>query len=78
MRFFLRELFGFEYEICRRCINDMHNIHLKPEHCVYDHYSYNCPRCGAHSHIVRKLTIEGRIRLILHRKKAKEIEENLL
>ncbi len=64
-------------EMCRRCINDIHNTHLKPEHCLYDHYRYNCPRCGAYSHIVKKVTFAGHVRMFLHKRKTKRIEKNL-
>ena len=74
----LKGKFGFEYDICRRCINDIHNTHLKPEHCLYDHYRYNCPRCGAYSHIVKKVTFAGHVRMFLHKRKTKRIEKNLV
>ncbi len=59
-------------EICRRCINDIYDAHLQPKQCLYDHYMYKCSRCGAYSHIVRKVSLSGRLHLLLHNNLAKD------
>ena len=63
------------YEVCRRCINDIYGAHLQPKHCLYNHYRYNCPRCGSYSHIVRKITFVGYLNLVFRKRKANEVDE---
>ena len=68
---FSKEVSKVHSEICRRCLNDIYGARLRSKQCLYDHYMYNCSRCGAYSHIVRKVTLSGYLHLMLRRKKVR-------
>jgi len=58
-------------ELCRRCLNDIYNARIEPKQCLYDTYMCNCSRCGAYSHIVRKVNFSGFFHLMLHKRMLK-------
>lgn len=49
---------------CRRCINKMYGLKLKPQDCIYLEYKYECNGCQTMQNIVYDIRKSSRIKLL--------------
>lgn len=59
---FIEEQYG--RDICRRCINRLFHVHLKPTDCLYGlPFPQRCRACGEMRNIVTGLRLSGKMKL---------------
>ena len=51
--------------ICRRCINDIYRVNLKPADCFYAAERSICPICRENHNIVEGFTWSGKVKMMI-------------